>query len=66
MSPFEAFYGRKCNTWVSWDNPTNRVVVGPKSLREMEEKMVKINNNLKVPQDMKKIYADKGRTHKEF
>jgi hypothetical protein len=23
MSPFEALYGRKCNTPVSWDNPTN-------------------------------------------
>jgi hypothetical protein len=23
MSPFEALYGRKCNTPVSWDNPTD-------------------------------------------
>jgi hypothetical protein len=29
MSPFEALYGRKCNTPVSWDNPADRVVVGP-------------------------------------
>jgi hypothetical protein len=29
MSPFEALYGRKCNTPVRWDNPTDRVVVGP-------------------------------------
>jgi hypothetical protein len=29
MSPFEALYGRKCNTPVSWDNPTDRAVVGP-------------------------------------
>jgi hypothetical protein len=28
MSPFEALYGRKCNTPVSWDNPTDRVVLG--------------------------------------
>jgi hypothetical protein len=37
MGPFEAFYGKKCNTQVSWDNPANRAVVGPKLLREMEE-----------------------------
>jgi hypothetical protein len=41
MSPFEALYGRKCNTQVSWDNPTDRVVVGPDLLREMEEKIIK-------------------------
>ena len=29
MSPFEAMYGRKCNTPISWDNPTDSVIVGP-------------------------------------
>jgi hypothetical protein len=47
MSPFETLYGRKCNTPVSWDNPTDRAVVGPDFLREMEEKMIKIKKNLK-------------------
>jgi hypothetical protein len=32
----------------------------------MEEHMVKIKNNLIVPQDRKIIYDDKGRTHKYF
>jgi hypothetical protein len=66
MSSFEALYGRKCNTPVSWDNPTDREVVGPDLLREMEEQMIKIKQNLKVAQDRQKIYADKGRTHREF
>jgi transposase InsO family protein len=39
MSPFEALYGRKCNTPVSWDNPADKAVVGPELLKEMEEKM---------------------------
>jgi hypothetical protein len=42
MSPFEALYGRKYNTPVSWDNPADREVVGPKLIKEMEEKMSKI------------------------
>jgi hypothetical protein len=42
MSSFEALYGKKCNTSISWDNPTDRAVIGPKFLREMEEKMLKI------------------------
>jgi hypothetical protein len=41
-------------------------VVGPDSLREMEEQMIKIKKNLKAAQDRKKSYADKGRTHMEF
>jgi hypothetical protein len=60
MSPFEALYGRKCITLVSWDNPIDRAVVGPELLREMEEKMSKIKQNLKATEDRKKIYANKG------
>jgi hypothetical protein len=66
MSPFETLYGKRCNTPVSWDNPVDRVVVGPDFLREMEKKMIKIKKNLKVAQVRKKSYADKGRTHREF
>ena len=29
MSPLEALYGSKCNTRVSWNNPIDRVVLGP-------------------------------------
>jgi hypothetical protein len=37
MSTFEALYGRRCNIIASLDNPTNRAVVGPNSLKEIEE-----------------------------
>jgi hypothetical protein len=66
MSPFEALYGRKCNTLVRWDNPSDRAVFGPELLKEMEEKMLKIKQNLKAAQDREKSYADKNRTHGEF
>ena len=29
MSPYEALHGRRCRTPVTWDNPVNRVVLGP-------------------------------------
>jgi hypothetical protein len=64
MNPFEALYGRKLNTPVTWDKPADRAVVGPDLLREMEEKMLKIKHNLKAPQDMKKSYADKVIIHR--
>ena len=37
MSLFEALYGRKCNTPVSWDNPVDKAVVGSELLKEMED-----------------------------
>ena len=29
MSLYEALYGRRCRTPVTWDNLVNRVVIGP-------------------------------------
>jgi hypothetical protein len=51
MSPFEALYGRKCNTLASWDNPVDMAFVGPDLLKEMEEHMTKIKQNLKISQE---------------
>jgi hypothetical protein len=66
MSPFEALYGRRCNTLVSWDNPVDKVVVGPDLFKEMEEKMAKIKQNLEVAQDKQKNYEDKNRIFRDF
>ena len=51
---------------MTWDNPVNRVVLGPELLREMEQEVVKIRQKLKVAQDRQKSYADKHRVNKEF
>ena len=32
MSMYEYLYGIRCRTPVTWDNPTNRVVLGPELL----------------------------------
>jgi hypothetical protein len=65
MSPFEALYGRKCNNPVSWDNSTDRVVLGLECLKDMEDQMVKIKQNLKASQDRQKVYADKNMIARE-
>jgi hypothetical protein len=44
---FEALYGRKCKTPISWDNPTNRAIIRPELLKKMGKRMLKIRNNLK-------------------
>ena len=66
MSPYEALYGRRCRKPVTWDNPVNRVVLGLELLKEMEQEVVKIRQNLKATQDRQKSYADKHRVNKEF
>ena len=48
MIPYEGLYGRRCRTPVTWDNPVNRVVLGPELLKEMEQEVVKIRQNLKA------------------
>lgn len=37
MSPFEVLYERKCRTPSSWSGPEDRLMLGPKILKEMEE-----------------------------
>ena len=66
MSPYESLYGRRCRTPVTWDNPVNRVVLGLELLKEMEQEVVKIRQNLKVAQDRQKRYADKHRVNIDF
>jgi hypothetical protein len=66
MILFEALYGRKCNAPISWDHPTNKVVIGPSLLKEMKEKMAKIRQNLKVAQDQQNSYAGRKRKNREF
>jgi hypothetical protein len=66
MNPFEALYGRKCDTSVSWENPIDRVVLGLELLKDKEYQVVKIKHNLKVAQDRQKVYADKNRTSREI
>ena len=48
MSPYETLYGRRCRTPVTWDNPVNRIVLGIELLKEMEQEVTKIRNNLKA------------------
>ena len=66
MSPYEALYGRRCRKLVTWDNPVNRVVLGLEFLKEMEQEVVKIRQNLKATQDRHKRYANKHRVNREF
>ena len=51
---------------MTWDNPVNRIVLGPELLKEMEQEVVTIKQKLKIAQDRQKSYADKHRVSREF
>jgi hypothetical protein len=66
MSPFESLYGRQCKTPITWSNPMDRITIGPDKLKEMEQQVIKIKQNLKIAQDRQKRYIDRKRTPREF
>ena len=66
VSPFEAMYGRKCNTPISWDNPTDKVIIGPELLKEMKDQMARIKQNLNTAQDRQKSYPDHNKIERHF
>jgi hypothetical protein len=61
MAPFEALYGRRCRTPLNWSEPRERWFFGVDLVKEIEEKVRQIQNNMKVAQSQQKSYADRRR-----
>ena len=47
MAPFEALYGRKCRTPISWNHVEDKIIVGREMVKEMEEQIIQIHQRLK-------------------
>jgi hypothetical protein len=50
MAPFEALYGRKCQTPLSWSETGERKIFGPNLVTDAEAKVKIIQENLKAAQ----------------
>ena len=50
MAPFEALYGRRCRTHLSWSQTGERKIFGPDTVKEAEDKVKIIQANLKAAQ----------------
>ena len=61
MAPFEALYGRRCRTPLSWDEVGDRQLFGPDLIEESEQKVKLIRERLKGAQSRQKSYADSKR-----
>ena len=66
MSPFEALYGRTCNTPINWSDLVKRVLIGPDMLVDMEQEIQVIKNNLKETHGRHNNYPYQHMIFKEF
>jgi hypothetical protein len=66
MAPFEALYGRRCRTPLSWSQTGERKIFGPDLVIEAEEKVKVIQENLRAAQSRQKSYFDKRRKPLKF
>jgi hypothetical protein len=66
MAPFEALYGQRCRTPLSWSETGERKIFGPDLVIEAEDKVKVIQANLKIAQSRQKSYADQRRKPLQF
>jgi hypothetical protein len=66
MAPFEALYGQRCHTPLNWSQVGERKLFGPNLVKEAEERVEVIKENLKAAQMRQKSYHDKGKTVREY
>jgi hypothetical protein len=66
MAPFEALYGRRCRTPLSWSETGERKIFGPDLVVKAEDKVKVIQTNLKIAQSRQKSYADQRRKPLQF
>jgi hypothetical protein len=66
MLPFQALYGRNCQTPLHWDQPSERQVFNPDILLEVVENIRMVRENLKTVQSRQQSYADTRRRDLSF
>nr|GEX07341.1 putative reverse transcriptase domain-containing protein [Tanacetum cinerariifolium] len=57
-APFEALYGWKCRSPVSWAEVEDAQLTGPELIHETTEKIVQIKQRIQAARDLQKSYAD--------
>ncbi|KAH0644818.1 hypothetical protein KY284_032702 [Solanum tuberosum] len=66
MAPYEALYGHRCRSLLSWFEVGKATLIGPDSVHEAMEKVELIRDRLKTAQSRQKSYADVRRRELEF
>jgi hypothetical protein len=66
MTPFEALYGQRCRTPLSWSKTGECQIFGPDLVTEAEDKVKLIQANPKAAHSRQKSYADRRRKPLQF
>jgi hypothetical protein len=66
MAPFDALYGRRCRTLLNWLEARERTLFGPDLVKDAEERVQVIRENLKMARMRQKSYHDKGTAPRHF
>jgi hypothetical protein len=66
MAPFDALYGRIWRTPLNWLEIGERTLFGPDLVKDAEEKVQVIRENLKLAKMRQKSYHDKGTAPRQF
>ncbi|KAG8474738.1 hypothetical protein CXB51_031398 [Gossypium anomalum] len=66
MAPYEALYGRKCRTPLFWIKLIESKIFGVDLIKDAEQKVKVIRENLKAASDRQKSYADFKRKDIEY
>jgi hypothetical protein len=66
MAPFDALYGRRCRSQLNWSEAGEITLFGPDLVKDAEEKVQVIRENLKLTQIRQKSFHDKGMTPRHF
>jgi hypothetical protein len=66
MAPFDALYRRRCRTPLNWSEAGERTPFGLDLVKDAEERVQVIRENLKMAQMRQKSYHDKGTTPRHF
>ncbi|GJT66441.1 putative reverse transcriptase domain-containing protein [Tanacetum coccineum] len=65
-APFEALYGRKCQSPICWAEVGDAQLTGPEIVCKTIEKIIQIKHRLQASRDRHKSYADKRRKPLKF
>ena len=66
MAPYEALYGRKCQSPLCWYETGKRSLLGPEMIAETTEQIKKIRSRMLIAQSRQKSYADQRQKPLEF
>jgi hypothetical protein len=66
MAPFDALYRRRCRTPLNWSEAGERTLFGLDLVKDAEERVQVIRENLKMAQMRQKSYHDKGTAPRHF